>query len=118
MERLKRQTFNDGVCAVYEVKNTALPGRKPVETLEVKAAGLRYEERTVGVTRFYVAKRSEERIDRVLRVPRAGAVSVMDICVPVDGEQYRVRQVQHVMDVAPPSDDLALERLGAGHDFA
>lgn len=118
MERRGRQTYNDGVCDVYAVRNTALPGRKPVETLERKAAGLRYEERTVGVTRFYTAKRSEERIDRVLRVPRTGGVSVMDVCVPVDGERYRVRQVQRVMGVAPPSDDLALERLGAGYDFA
>lgn len=117
MEKMMRQTFNDGVCAIYAVKNIAPPGRKPKEVLEVKTEGLCYEERTVGVTRFYVAKRSEERIDRVLRVPRTGAVSVRDVCVPVDGEQYRIRQVQHVMGVAPPSDDLALERSGAGYDF-
>lgn len=118
MERKKRQIFLDGVCAVYAVENVAAPGRKPMEALRERYGGLCYEERAVGVTRFYKALRQEERIDRVLRVPLREDISVMDVCVPVDGAQYRIRQVQRVMGAAPPCCDLALERLGAGYDFA
>lgn len=42
----------------------------------------------------------------------------MDVCSLIDGQQYRIRQVQHVEGVSPPTDALALERLGAGYDFA
>ena len=112
------QTFNDGVCSIYSVSNAAPPGGMPTEALTKKAGPLRYEERKVGITRFYEAKRSEERIDRVIRVPRCGEVSALDVCVPLDGRQYRIRQAQLVLDVSPPAYDLALERLEAGYDFA
>ena len=117
MQRRQRQAFNDGVCTVYALENVSLPGGMPREALVEKAGPVGYEERRVGVTRFYTALRSEERIDRVIRVPRCGEISALDVCIPVDGKQYRVRQVQHVMDVSPPSLDLALERLRAGYEF-
>lgn len=118
MERKKRQTYNDGICTIFKLDNVALPGAMPKEGLIKKNGPIGYEEQRVGVTRFYAAQRNEERIDLVIRVPRCGEISTLDVCIPIDKQQYRIRQAQKVPDVSPESLDLALERLGAGYDFA
>lgn len=118
MLQKERQQFNDGVCVIYSVENRGKPGGMRKEVLVKKMGPLRYEEKTVGANRFYTAMRSEQRIDMLIRVPRSAEISVIDVCVPIDGEQYRVRQVQRVEGVSPPTDALALERLGAGYDFS
>lgn len=114
----KAQSFNDGVCTVYSVKNMAENGNTPIHQLVKKVGPLRYEERTVGVSRFYEAAAKQERIDRVLRVLRREEIGVLDVCIPKDGKQYQIKQVQYPQSVIPPVADLALERVESEYEFA
>jgi hypothetical protein len=114
----KTQTFNDGIIKLYSVDNMAASGDLPKEKLILKIGPLRYEERIVGMGRFWTAMQAQAQIDRIIRVPRIESVSPQDVAIPIDGKQYRIKQVQYVPDVEPPSMDLSLERLEAAYDIA
>lgn len=107
----KFQTFHDGVCRVCAVENTAPPGLRPKCGVKVRYR-LRYQNRSLGVTRFYAAKAAQERVDCVIRVLRREDIRTDQVVILRDGEQYTVRMVQHPPDVTPPSTDLTLERIG------
>ena len=121
------QTFNDGLLSVYGVTDAAAPGHKPVKQRTLKVT-LAFDERRVGVERFYRSAQAQARIERVLRVPAgaqriatpagtaADAVSKSDTAikaqdlVTVTGSDllYCVELVQTVPDVYPASLDLSL----------
>ena len=112
------QSYNDGVCKIYKVENTALPGDMPVDGLVLKQT-LRYKERTVGLNRFYQAMQNNIKVDFVIRCPEVRGLSekATDILVaiPIDGQQYKVMQIQYIEDAEPPTMDLTLERLGENY---
>lgn len=112
------QSFKDGVVSIYSVGNIAEPGNMPKEGLILKVGLLRYEERTVGMGRFWSAMQNQARIDMVLRAPRIRSVSTQDIAIPNDGKQYEIKQVQYPPDVEPPVMDLSLERIDADYDIS
>ena len=109
------QTFNDGVVSIYKVADLALPGDLPVEGLVLQQT-LRYKERTVGLNRFYQAMQNNIKVDFVIRCPEVRGLSekATDILVAIliDGQQYKVMQIQYIEDAQPPSMDLTLERIG------
>lgn len=104
------QRYNDGVVRIYSVEDTAAPGYAPVETPTLKIT-LRYEERRLGITRYFSGAQNQMQIDRVLRVQRAGKITSQDIAVTEDGQNYRVDLVQSVFDVWPESVDLTLSKI-------
>ncbi|NDL68850.1 hypothetical protein [Anaerotalea alkaliphila] len=114
----QKQTYNDGTLNIYAVGNISAEGDMPKEGLTLKVENLRYEERIVGMNRYWNAFQSQVKVERLLRVQLIKEVSSQDVVVPVDGEQYRILQVQYPKDVAPPSMDLSLERIDAAYDFA
>ena len=101
------QGFNDGVVTIYTVDNTAEPGYKPVEGLKKKIS-LRYEERRLGIQRYYNAQQNQMQVERVLRVPKAGRITSQDVAITEDGEQYRIDLIQKADDVYPSALDLTL----------
>lgn len=113
-----RQTFNDGVCTIYAVGNKGKSGGLPVKKLVKRYGPLRYEERTVSMKRYYTAMQNDEKIALVLRVPRMKDESALDVCIPADGMQYEIKQIQHPRDISPPVSDLSLERLEVSYGFA
>ena len=104
------QTFNDGILTVYDLTDGAAPGYQPKPQLTQKIT-LRYEERRLGIQRYYAAAQSQQRIERVVRVHRTGKVSAQDVVMTEDGRQYRIEMVQIVPDVFPASVDLTLSRI-------
>ena len=104
------QRYNDGVVRIYTVTDTASPGYAPEKTLTEKIV-LPYEERRLGISRYFYGQQNQMQIDRVLRVQRAGKVTSQDIAVTEDGQQYRVDLVQSVPDVWPESVDLTLSKV-------
>jgi len=116
----KVQTFNDGVVMIFKLKNTAEPGNTPVEKLILKQV-LRYKERTVGFGRYYTAKQQNIKVANVIRCPRVRGLSEKDtdilIAVLVDGNQYKVEQVQYIEGSNPPVMDLTLERVKQTYAF-
>lgn len=111
------QPFNDGVVKIYSVTDGARPGYQPRPVPALKLT-LRYEERQMGVQRYYSARQNNIRIERVLRVPRTGRVSTQDLAVTEDGRQYRVDWVQSVRDVWPASADLTLVAVTQHYDVS
>lgn len=104
------QNYNDGLVTIYAVTDSAQPGRLPMEKLECKAV-LRYEERRLGIQRYYAGKQVQVEVERVVRTPRLRRVSSQDVAVTEDGAKYRIDLVQPVTDVHPPSMDLTLTRI-------
>lgn len=110
------QTFNDGVANIYTVCNIAPPGGMPKEGLKYKIGPLRYRERTVGISRFWAAVQMQARIDAVLRMSQIRSVSLHDVVIPIDGQQYKIVQIQYPEDIYPPVMDLSLQRLEVAYD--
>lgn len=104
------QTFNDGIVTVYRLTDEAKPGYMP-KPKPVKVALLRYEERRLGLTRYYSAKQNNVNVKRVLRVPRGAPVAAQDIAVTEDGQEYAIDLVQTVDGVWPDSLDLTLAKV-------
>ena len=118
MLKAKFQSYSDGVVSLYKVTDLALPGDLPVEGLVLKQT-LRYHERTVGLNRFYQAMQNDIKVDFVIRCPEVRGLSekATDILVAIliDGQQYKVMQIQYIEDAQPPSMDISLERLGSDY---
>lgn len=112
-----QQTFNDGVLTVYEVGNIAPIGDRPKEGLIQKFSSLPYEEKTVGVTRFIANKQDQSIIEQLLRIPRVNGIAREDVVIPIDGEQYYIKQVQSVNDVEPRCLALSLEKVVTKYDI-
>lgn len=104
------QTFNDGLVTVYRLTDEAKPGYMP-KPKPVKVALLRYEERRLGLTRYYSAKQNNVQVERVVRVPRGAPVAAQDIAVTEDGQEYAIDLVQTVDGVWPDSLDLTLAKV-------
>lgn len=108
--------FNDGITDIYSVGNIAPPGDKPREGLTLKYEGLRYEEKTIGVKRYYEAMQANVQLDELIQVPMHKDISSQDVAV-IGSKQYHIDQVQHVNDTCPPSSKLSLSRLEVDYDL-
>ena len=109
------QTYNSGVVTVYSVTDSARPGYQPVEQLTPKIT-LRYEERRLGIQRYYAAMQNQIQVERVIRVQRAGQITNQDVAETEDGRRYRIDLVQSVDNVWPPSLDLTLAKYVQGEE--
>ena len=103
------QPFTSGVVIIYGEQNVAEPGYLPQVQLTEKVI-LRYEERNLGLQRYFNAQQNQIQIERVIRCPRYAGITNQDIAETEDGTRYRIDMVQAVMDVYPPCMDLTLAR--------
>ena len=103
------QGYNDGLVIIYPVTDSAAPGYEPKPQLTKKLA-LRYEERSLGIRRYYEAMQNQISVERVVRCPRVAGVTNQDVAQTEDGTYYRIDLVQAVTDVYPPSMDLTLAK--------
>lgn len=110
------QTFKDGIVNIYSVSNIAASGNMPKDGLTIKVSNLRYEERTVGMSRYWTALQDNARIEQLIRVPRINSVTVHDIAI-LNGQQYDIMQAQYPPDAEPPCMDLSLERLEVAYEI-
>ena len=101
------QCYNDGMARVFSVSDAAVPGYQPIGELTPKIA-LPYEERRVGIKRYYDAQQNQIRVERVIRVQHVGGITSQDVVLDETGRKYRIDLVQLVPDVYPVSDDLTL----------
>lgn len=110
-------SFNDGLVKIYSVEDIAQPGLMPRLQLTLKVK-LRYEERKLGIQRYYSGQQNQTEISRVLRVPEPPyEIDNQMIAVTEAGRQYRIRLVQNVRDSFPPCLDLTLERIIQGEEY-
>ena len=104
------QPLNDGTVQICDVVDVSEPGYRPVQKLYPKVA-LRYENQRVGISRFYSGMQNQIQVDKVIRVPKALVITTQDVAVTEDGAEYRIRQVQDVLDAYPRCLDLTLSRI-------
>ena len=103
------QNFNDGLVTIYTVTDGAASGYVP-EPVLTELVTLCYQERKLGIKRYYSAKQNMIHAERVIRVPRSSAFTIdnQNIAETEDGKKHRIDLVQIVPDVYPPCQDLTL----------
>lgn len=107
------QTYCDGLCRILDEQDVSQPGYQP-QIAQSEKLRLPYENRKLGIQRYYAGKQNQVEISRVIRVQHTGKVSNLDTVMTEDGELYRIDLVQLVPDVYPLSDDLTLTKYTQG----
>ena len=109
-DRRITQSYRDGVVRIYSVTDGAAPGYQPQPVLTLLET-LFYQERRVGLQRYYAGRQAQVEVERVIRTQIRPAVNPQCLAVTEDGVQYGIELVQQVQDVYPPSMDLTLVRI-------
>lgn len=109
-DRRITQSYRDGVVRIYTVTDGVAPGYQPRPVLTLLET-LFYQERRVGLQRYYAGRQAQVEVERVIRTQLRPAVNPQCVAVTEDGEQYGIELVQQVQDVYPPSIDLTLVRI-------
>ena len=109
-DRRITQSYRDGVVRIYTVTDGAAPGYQPRPVLTLLET-LFYQERRVGLQRYYAGRQAQVEVERVIRTQLRPAVKPQCVAVTEDDEQYGIELVQQVQDVYPPSIDLTLVRI-------
>ena len=108
--------MDDGVCRIYKITNTAAPGDMPADGL-VLCSSYYFEERVVGMSRYYSALQVQSKIARIVRIWQDRSIEADNVCLiendsDTNGVQYRIIQAQHIEDAnGLKVSDLTLERL-------
>lgn len=109
--------LDSGTMTVWRGTNTAPAGGMPVFQY-AQIWGAYYEDRTIGVQRWYTAQQHGDRPDFLVRVPRTWELSAATDRVILEpfgwqdqGGAYKIVQIQQVLDEQDlPVTDLTLER--------
>lgn len=96
------ETFTDGVCDVYAVKDNKLGD---------KIMTLNFGDQVIGAKRYYSARAASIEITRLIRVPRQLSITGIERVV-ITGNKYKIEQVQHINDSNPPKTVLSLYKIG------
>lgn len=108
------QSYEDGVVSIYTEEDGAAGGRLPVP-VRTQLGRLDYQERKLGIKRYYDARQNQIHAERVIRVQKPPYV-IDNQCTAEteDGRIYRIDLVQAVPEVWPVSLDLTLVRYEQG----
>ena len=109
------QPLTSGIVTIYSERNVAPPGYIPQVQLTEKVT-LRYEERSLGLQRYFNAQQNQVQVERVIRCPRYAGVTNQDVAETEDGTRYCIDMVQAVMGAYPPCMDLTLARYEQAPD--
>lgn len=109
--------LDSGILTVWRGENISPPGGMP-DMRYKQIWGSYYEDRTIGVQRWYTAQQHGDRPDFLVRVPRTWDISTGTDRVILSpfgwqdkGGAYKITQIQQVLDDAElPMTDLTLER--------
>lgn len=108
--------LDSGELTVWRGENVSPPGGRP-EMRYRQVWGCCFQDRTVGVTRYYTAQQHGNRVDALVRIPRTYEISPAEDRVTLapydrrDSSAYRITQKQDVLDDdGLPATDLTLER--------
>lgn len=114
-------TFDDGIVGVYELTQDKIPGKMPVEGLDLKEL-FYFGYETLGINRYYTAMQAKQQIESVISIPGWNAIKANrhiaiiadeDGVISADCDQFRIVMAQ------PTTDEdglritrLSLERIG------
>ena len=112
--------MDSGVVTIYSVTNEGPRGSHVRRWCTQKGLPECYENRVVGMGRYYAARQANITADRLIRIWRREDISPQDVA-RLDGQPgfYRIQQVQQVLDDDEmPVTDLTLERMVEHFDIA
>lgn len=109
-DRRITQSYRDGVVRIYTVTDGAAPGYQPRPVLTLLET-LFYQERRVGLQRYYAGRQAQVEVERVIRTQLRPSVNPQCVAVTEDGVQYGIDMVQQLTDVWPASMDLTLTKI-------
>jgi len=92
---------------VYTVTDGTSSVSKPTEILALKRE-LRFEFRYVGFNRYYTAMQASVEISKIIRIQRQPDIATQDVVILADTQQYRIQQMQDVINAEPACSDLTL----------
>ena len=107
--------FNDGIAQIYNVENIAEPGDKPKDGL-IEKYRLNFGYKTIGTVRNYNAMQANVRLDEMIETPQKRDISTQDVVI-IGGQQYEIKQAQHINDTKPPCTRFSLTRLEVDYDI-
>lgn len=84
--------FDSGTLYVCDLTDTRVNGNAPKEEL-TKRNKYWFERRTIGISRQYMAKGVNERIDLLVRVQGIQNISIGQYVILGNGDQYRIDNV-------------------------
>jgi hypothetical protein len=93
------ETFNDGICSIRQIDDDGNAGDE--------MARVRYQERTVGIKRYYEAMTAKVQVDRLIRVQYLRWLTSEYVAV-IDGQVYDIVQVQTINDSNPKTNDISI----------
>lgn len=96
------EVFNDGICSFHVMDEDGNAGTEKER--------LRFQDRTVGVKRYYEAMTAKVQIDRLIRVPMRPWLTSEYLAV-IEGTVYEIKQVQKISDTRPKTNDISLHLL-------
>lgn len=109
-DRRITQSYRDGVVRIYTITDGAEPGYQPRPVLTLLET-LFYQERRVGLQRYYSGRQAQVEVERVIRTQLRPSVNPQCVAVTEDGVQYGIDMVQQLTDVWPASMDLTLTKI-------
>ena len=112
-------TYDTGVVTLCELEDTnEVAGGMPAMLL-IPVERQFYGERTVGYGRQYAAFGANQQVDLLIRTWRTDAAEIGMYAVTEDKKQYRIDNVQHLIDEdGLKITDLTLRRLDKLYDVA
>ena len=113
-------TFDDGILTVYDVKNIAQGGDRPVMGLEEKAKYY-FSYAQISITRYYTAMQANQEVSAVVNIPGWNDVKNTDVIIITEPEtlQYQVGLVQPELDEnGLRIMKITLERLGQKYEVS
>lgn len=96
------ESFNSGILDIFQIKKN--------EIIKEVAAGIRFQDKTIGVSRYYEAKVASSRVDRLVSIQMIDNVDQGNL-VMIENIQYMIGQIQYKYDTMPPTLWLSLERV-------
>lgn len=106
--------YDAGIARFYTLSDAPAPGQRK---LLFSASGW-YGEQKVGVTRYYAAMTANIKAEKVIELWRDEGITSGMYCIPADGQQYRIIQVQHGIDGSGLKNTvLTLERVNRNFEL-
>ena len=94
------RTFNDGICTIHCTDDDGNAGDV--------VAKVRFQKRTIGVTRFYEAMTAKVQLDKLIRIPLQPWLTT-EYFIVIGAEVYEIKQAQEIMDTMPKASDVSLK---------
>lgn len=112
-------TYDAGVVTLCELKDANETAGGMPAMLLIPVERQFYGERTVGYRRQYAAFGANQQVDMLIRTWRSAEAQIGMYAVLESGEQYRIDNVQHLLDEdGLKVTDLTLRRLDKLYDVA